>query len=267
MEFTKKIITILSIILLLLMGYAAYQGVFNPATFEKDSLSFGTQGIGQDFVNLFFVAPLLLISLFLFLKENKIGYYLFGGTVLYILYSYGIYAFGVHFNHLFLVYSLLLGVSLFLLIIFTMEFSTKDVKDWFQDHIPAKTMAIYMIVVAVMFYFIWLAEIIPALISGTTPKTVTDNNLLVNPVHVLDLAFSLPALIVAAFLLLKRHKLGYIFAPVLLVFIVVLTIALAGMAINLTLNNISENFFLIYIFTVLSVLSLIVLGMFFRKLR
>ena len=71
----------------------------------------------------------------------------------------------------------------------------------------------------------------------------------------------------SAFLLLKRHKLGYILAPVLLVFIVVLTIALAGMAINLTLNNISENFFLVYIFAVLSVLSMIMLVMFFRKIK
>lgn len=267
MSTQKKMIFILTLFTTLLMVYAAFQGVFNPNTFAKDSKSFGTQGIGQDFVNLFFVAPLLLISLILFLKENKIGYYLFGGTVLYILYSYIIYAFGVHFNHLFLIYSLLFSFSLYLFIIFMMEFSAKEIKSWFQEQIPAKTMSIFMIVVAVMFYFIWLGEIIPALMSGTTPKTVTDNNLLVNPVHVLDLAFSLPALIIAAFLLLKRHKLGYILAPLLLVFIVVLTIALAGMAVNLALNNISENFFLVYIFAVLSVLSMIILLLFFRKLN
>ncbi|MFP4548001.1 MAG: hypothetical protein ACLFQM_07700 [Fidelibacterota bacterium] len=267
MSVQKKIIFILTIFTTLLMIFAAYHGVFNPATFEKDSLSFGTQGIGQDFVNLFIVAPILLISLFLYFRENKIGYFLFGGTILYILYSYVIYAFGVNFNQLFLVYSFIFGLSLYLFIIFIMDFASKDVTAWFKKKIPAKTMGIYMIIIAVLFYFIWLGEIIPALLAGTTPTTVTDNNLLVNPVHVLDLAFSLPGLVIAAFLLMKHHKLGYIFAPVLLVFLVILTIALAGMIVALTLNNISENFFLAYIFAVLSVLSMIILVMFFRKVK
>jgi len=267
MQFTKKIISILTILLFLLMAYAAFQGVFNPATFAKDSKSFGTQGIGQDFVNLFIVAPLLLISLYLFLRENKIGYYLLGGTILYVLYSYVIYAFGVHFNHLFLVYSFIFGLSLYLFIIFIIDFSRQDVLSWFERDVPVKTMSAYMIIVAVLFYFIWLAEIIPALTSGTTPKTLTDNNLLVNPVHVLDLAFSLPGLIIAALLLMKHHKLGVIFAPLLLVFLVVLTIALAGMVVALTLNHISENFFLAYIFAVLSVLSMTILIIFFRRLK
>ncbi|MBN2281728.1 MAG: hypothetical protein JXQ65_14190 [Candidatus Marinimicrobia bacterium] len=267
MEPTKKIITVLTYILLAMMAYASYQGVFNPVTFARDSQSFGTQGIGQDFVNLFIVAPVLLVSLYLYLHENKIGFFLFGGTVLYILYSYIIYAFGVHFNHLFLFYSLIVGSSLFLFIMFMADFSKKAVIEWFEAKIPVKTMSTYMIVTAIMFYCIWLGEIIPALISGTTPKTITDNNLLVNPVHVLDLAFSLPALIVSAVLLLKKHNLGYIFAPVLLVFIVILTIALSGMAVALTLQNISENFYLVYIFSVLSLLCVIILVLFFRKIK
>jgi hypothetical protein len=62
---------------------------------------------------------------------------------------------------------------------------------------------------------LWLSEIVPSL-SGTTPKALKDVGLLTNPVHVLDLALLLPALIIAGRLLIKGRPLGYVLAPALL---------------------------------------------------
>src|SRR6056297_2261862 len=100
---------------------------------------------------------------------------------------------------------------------------------------------LYFILIAIMFYGIWLKEVLPAILDDTLPKSVSDYNLLVNPIHVLDIAIVLPGLIIAAILLLKKRPLGYILAPVFLVFIVILAGALMGMVFKLKAEGISDE--------------------------
>ena len=68
-----------------------------------------------------------------------------------------------------------------------------------------------------------------ALIDGTAPVAVTDVNLPTNPVHVLDLAFFLPAAAIVGGSLWQRRALGYAAAPAMLVFL-----ALTGLPIMAT---------------------------------
>ena len=99
-----KSISILTIIMSSPLIIVSYYGVFVPNTYIHETSSLAAQGIGQDIVNLFFVTPLLLVSLYLVHKERKIAYIIFSGTVSYILYSFVIYSLGIHFNNLFLLY-------------------------------------------------------------------------------------------------------------------------------------------------------------------
>jgi len=148
------------------------------------------QGIGQDFVDLFIVVPILLISLVYMRKNNKTATLLFGGTIFYILYSFIIYCFGVHFNQLFLIYCATLGLSLYIFIIYMMEMHKTEIQNWFKETMPNKLFSYFLIIVAVLFYLIWLKDVIPAIIGSYTPKLISDNNLLVNPVHVIDIAIA-----------------------------------------------------------------------------
>ncbi len=75
----------------------------------------------------------------------------------------------------------------------------------------------------------WLREIVPALLSGGTPKSISELDLPTNPVHVLDLSLLVPAVFVTALMLLRRRPLGFTLAPVLLVFLVLITLAVATM--------------------------------------
>jgi hypothetical protein len=65
--------------------------------------------------------------------------------------------------------------------------------------------------------------------SGNTPQSVIDMGLPTNPVHILDLAFFLPAVILTGVLLLKRKPLAYTLAPSFIVFLL-----LTGVPILLT---------------------------------
>jgi hypothetical protein len=263
-----KIIVILSLLLAVVLAIVSYYGVYVPGTYQRDSASMAAQGTGQDAVNLFIVLPLLILTLLFWAKHgNRIALYVYSGTIFYILYSFVIYCFGVYFNNLFLLYCITLGLSLYLFIMIVVQFQKADAQQWFDDKIPVKTIGIYLIVVGIMFYALWLKDIIPAIMQGTVPPSVSDYKLLVNPVHVIDIAIALPGLIITAVLLMIKHRLGYIFTPILLVFIILLTVALIGMVIMLNIEGISEDISLVYIFAILAIISLVFLIIFLRNLK
>ena len=61
------------------------------------------------------------------------------------------------------------------------------------------------------------------------PPSLAEAGLPTNPVHVLDLAIVLPAMIVTGVLLRRRRPLGLLLAPVLLVFAVAMGVAILVM--------------------------------------
>lgn len=261
------LIRTLTVLLAVVLAVVSIFGAFVEKTYEREVDSLAAQGMGQDIVDLFIVVPLLIISMIFMQKNHRTGTFIFGGTVFYILYSFVIYTLGIHFNNLFLLYCLTFGSAFYLFILYLYSLKGTDVKNWFEDSVPVKTIGIYFIVVAVMFYFLWLSDIIPAIISNDIPESVKDYNLLVNPVHVLDIAIALPALIITSILLFKKNNLGYIFAPIFLVFIIILTIALAGMVIMSRFKGITEDISIAVIFIVLAVISSFFLWMFLRRIR
>ncbi|MDY6801838.1 MAG: hypothetical protein SVU94_11545 [Bacteroidota bacterium] len=148
-----------------------------------------------------------------------------------------------------------------------MELNKQDVKSWFNKSGITKTIGVYFIIVAIMFYLLWFKDVVPAIMNNSVPATVSDYDLLVNPVHVIDIAFALPGLIVVAVLLFKKHSLGYIFAPVGIVFTIILTIALVGMAMILKVKNGSDDTSVAGIFLFLSAINTVLLILFFRTLK
>ena len=87
------------------------------------------------------------------------------------------------------------------------------------------------VVLAGGFTLQWLGEILPALGSGQPPPSVQAAGLLVNAVHVLDLALLLPGMAAAAVLLWRGKALGYVLAPVMLGFTLLMALAIAAMAV------------------------------------
>lgn len=267
---TKKqlsTITLLSVLLAVTLAIVSFCGAFLPVTYEREVPSLATQGIGQDLVDLFLVVPLLIILLVLVRKQNRAAMFLFTGTLFYILYSFIIYSLGIHFNSLFLLYCSTLGLSTYLFIIMIHELMGMDVASWFEERTPVRLTGISLILVSILFYMLWLKEIVPAVIHNHIPESVSDYNLLVNPVHVIDLAFALPGLILSAILLMKRKSLGYILSLTGLVFIIILAIALAAMVIMLKIKGISEESSIAGVFLILALLSSVILFLFLKKLK
>ncbi len=262
-----QIIVYLTILLSLLLTIVSFSGGFIESTYQKEVLSLGVQGIGQDIFDLFIVVPLLLLSMFFTIKGKRTAIIIFAGTVFYIMYSFFIYSFGIHFNTLFIFYCFTLGSSFYLFIMLIIEIIHSEIGSRFEDNTPSVLTASFLLLIAVLFYFLWFSEIIPAVISNSAPKSVSSYNLLVNPVHVLDLSFVLPGLIITSILLIKKRKAGFIFAPVLLIFTILLSLALIAMAVMLNIKNVTEDFSLAVIFSVIAVISVVILFIFLRRMK
>lgn len=254
----------LSGIMITALAIVSFLGGFSPWVYERDSASMAAQGIGQDIFDLFIVVPTLIISLLRSIRGRHIALFVFTGSVFYVLYSFAIYCFGVHFNNLFLLYCLVFGSSFYIFIMLIYQLNSQDIAAWFNPDVPYRSTAIYFIIIAIMFYGLWLKDIVPAMLSNTTPVTISDNQLLTNPIHVMDIALALPALFITANLLFKRHKLGFIFAPIFLLFTILLALALIAMVISLNFYNISEDISIMAIFIILAIISTVMLARFFK---
>ncbi|MEL7531149.1 MAG: hypothetical protein AAFN10_07585 [Bacteroidota bacterium] len=223
-----KVIKYLTLPLLLLLGLEAYWGAFSSGTYQAEVAS-RTQQLGfLDRLNLFVVLPLLGLSLWQIHRHKAVWILSFGGLVFYSLYQGFLYAFGLHFNRLFLLYCLHLGLSFYLFVYFIRKAARLEISDLFRENAPLKLIGGFLILAALLFYTLWLTELIPALRNASLPRSVAAHSLLVNPRHVLDLGIVLPSMLVAGILLIRRHGMGYLVSGIFLIYLCLQLSAMIG---------------------------------------
>jgi hypothetical protein len=218
-------------------------------------------------VDLLFGVPWLVVSAIGALRRSRTARILLAGGLLYTVYELLIYAFAVHFNVLFLVYCATLGMSLFALFGVGIALAREDVRGWFEDTVPIRTPGIFLLTVGVGFALLWLAEIVPALVRGTVPPSVVEAGVPTNPVQVIDLAAVLPAHIAAGVLLLRRRAHGFVAAPVILAFGLLMALSIAGMMVVMHLRAVEATFPVAIAMGVLSVATGTMLSLMLRRLR
>jgi hypothetical protein len=111
------------------------------------------------------------------------------------------YAIAVHFNRLFLVFVAVLDLSFYTFFSSTLGLQPDRLQPRFAAITKARAVRVYLLLVAVLFALLWFSQDIPAIVVGKAPQSVTQNGLLTNPVHVLDLGPYLPAMIITTLLL------------------------------------------------------------------
>ena len=250
-----RIYPMLGFPLALLTAAASAAGAFFPANYELEAESYAIQGIGQDFVNLFLIVPVLVWASYAAQSQSRRAIFLWASSCLYLAYSYSIYAFALHFNSWFLVYCAVLGLSVYGFLIFLFRFINVDLKTWFTGPIPYRSTAIFLFIISGLFVVLWLSEIIPALLAGSTPDSVIESGLLSNPVHVLDLALILPAMSIAAIWLRKERNRGILLAVPLLGFCVLMAVAIVAMALVMLLNSVTSSLGMGIIFGLIALIA------------
>lgn len=213
----------------LTMGVAAACGACLEITYAKETASWAAQGVGQDLVNLFVVCPALLVAGALAQKGSARALLVWIGLLAYVLYSFVLYAFYTHFNALFPVYVATLGLSFYALLGSVLTADLAAVAQLFGPGTRTRPLGAVLMTVGILFAALWLSDIARAIADGTVPPSVVEAGLPVNPIHVLDLAFALPALMVTAVMLWRRRVYGLFFAVPCGIFLITMGLAIVSM--------------------------------------
>jgi hypothetical protein len=249
-----------------LAAIAAGVGFFVEDLYRDASLN-AAQAVGQDLVTLAVALPVLVISAILALRSSMRARLVWLGAIGYLVYTYASYALAIKFNALFLVYVALLGCSLYALIggLATTDFAA--IKARFSRGTPVKAVSIFLGLVAVLFYFMWLSEDVPALLAGVVPQGVVDGEAPTDVVHVLDMAWILPANALTAMWLWRGRPLGYALAGTLLSFLSLLVLAIMSMIVFEVLYGLAAGVGIAVFFGVVFAISLGMLVWYLRGLK
>lgn len=233
MLFDQKVILGLSIPLVALLILCSSVGLMYPEIYSASSPNWLTQTVVQDGVNLFIVTPILIVAALYSFQGVKFAFLMWGGTVGYLVYTFLIYCFSVHFNFLFLAYCLVLGLSVFSLGWFFLTQVRNPVVTGLNDKRFSTVMGIYFIGIALVFYTMWLWEIVPAIISQTVPGSLAEIGLMTNPVHVIDLSLFLPFVFITGVITINRRPLATILVPTILIFFILMDMTIVALTVAL----------------------------------
>jgi hypothetical protein len=247
-----------TISLALLVIVTSLGGLFLGNLYSREIAPWVAQCFGQDIIDLLIIVPTLLISASSMRKGIRPALFVWLGTTAYLIYTFIIYCFAVHFNSFFLVYCAVLGLSVYATITTVAAMNFAELQVWFDEKRSVRLASGFLFMLAVVFALLWLREIIPAMIHHEIPQGTKEAGLLTNPVHVLDLSIVLPGFVIASILLRRRHRVGYLLAPVLLVFAALMSATIGGLMIVMVLKGITASFGLISVFALLTLAAILI---------
>ena len=252
-------VLLLSILLAVCVLLVSCTGILMPDFYHREAPAWQIESIGQDWFDLVIVVPALIITSFLYYLKRKLAGYLWAGVLSYLLYTFIIYCFALHFNQLFLLYCSCLGLSFYLLLWllysqlkYPIPLVTKNTK-------PFTITGIFFLFVSIAFYFLWLNEIVPSILYDRVPVAVEQYGLLVNPVHVIDLSVFLPAILVSGVLLVRHKNVGIKIAIPLLVFFILMNGTIGWLAISKSIHHIGNGIPVAFAMFILAAISVLLL--------
>ncbi len=187
-------------------GYSLLDmGVYEPST-PKDLLP---GAASQDVLSI--VAALgVLICVILLQRGKEKLWLIWAGLVGYLFYAYALYSFDRVYNPLFLGYVAIVGLCIYSLIVFFMQATLPGRIGPKADRTPPrKAAAGLLFILAIMFLFLWLSILLPAMRTRVAPDG--------NAIFVMDLSFFVPLLMLEATMLLRKRPLGDALAIPLLI--------------------------------------------------
>lgn len=282
----RKIISFLVVIIIILGVAAASAGIFtrsgegsydyrsirgNDITiygqglYRHMSAGVAVQGIAQDYVTLFLAVPLLLLSLLKARGGSLRWRFVLAGILNYFLVTYFMYLEMAMYNAMFLAYVVLLGSSFFAMALVLFSFETGTLPAVFSQDTPVKFAGGFLIFNSIIIALLWFSVVIPPLIDGSViPESVEHYTTLT--VQGLDLALFLPISFISGLLFIRRLPMGYLMAPVTLVFLSFLMTALVAKIIAMAQDGASV-FPAVIVIPLILLVSLICMTIVLRKIK
>jgi hypothetical protein len=241
---------------------------FVPGVLRGTAVMNGS-GRGTALVVLFAAVPLLVISAALVGAGSVRPVITWLGADAYILYNSVLFLFITPFNQLFLLYVAMFCLSFWTLVTVVKAIDVPAFARRFSIEFPARSLAVVLAVVGGLNGLAWLANVVPGVLSTTSPKFLVGTGLTTNPIYAQDLSFWVPLMLVSAVWLWQRRPWGFVNAGALLVFGAIESISIAvdqwmGATADPSSTVASASF--APIFAVVAAVTLIPLFFYFRNL-
>jgi hypothetical protein len=207
---------ILSVIITILATIASAGGLLLDGLYRDNSFVI-LAWKGNDLVTLFIVVPILTTALILLRRGSQRAYLIWIGGLDYMLYNYAFYLFAAAFNWFFLIYTALVGLSIFALIFGLTKVNVNALAQRFQAKTPVRWISGYMLLSAVGLSIVYVVQSISFMITGQLPSVVSRTGHPTSIIFALDLTLLIPFMILGAIWLLQRKPWGYILAGILTV--------------------------------------------------
>jgi hypothetical protein len=205
---------------------AAVAGLFVPGLY-RDLPGWAQQAQGADLSTAALAVPLFAVALRAGRRGAIEAELLVLGVLVYLAYTYAVAGFSVAINPLTVVYIAVLGLSVWSLLVWASALDTHAAERLVEDRLPRWTAGMFLLVVAALFGLLWLGQLGTVALTGTPPDELVRLGLPTNPIYALDLAFFLPACVVAGIAVLRRQTTRFI-APILIVFAALMGAEIVG---------------------------------------
>ncbi len=261
------IILFLSCLISILIIISSLTGIFGQEIYTRETPDWRAQSIGQDKIDLYIIVPILLFSGIKTYLKKPHWLFVIGGCLLFLIYTFAIYCFAVHFNSLFLVYCAILGLSFygFLYVLYKSSLFYKN--HLVGLHMPVKSLRAFLVILTFLFCFLWLREDVTAILLGVPSITLREAGLFTNPVHVLDLAIFLPGFLLVAYLLKKGKSLGKLLIPYILGFCILMGINIAVLLVLMNTKKVGYLPWVSIFMILLSAITVFLLSVTFSRFK
>lgn len=213
--------------ILALATASSLAGLFRKGHYN-DPAAFLPRLYAQDAVMLVVAVPVLAVGLWDARRGSLRGRIVWLGGLAFMTYTWASVTAQTAFNEFFLGYVALFGLSLFTLAGGLVHTDATAVRRRLDGKISNALYSGVLALLAVGLALLWLADIIPATLAGTTPPVVAELGERAAHTYVIDLGVVVPSLAITAVWLRRNHVWGYVFAGVLLVMAAVLAPALTA---------------------------------------
>jgi hypothetical protein len=230
----------ISVPLSIVLAATGFQA-FWPAIYRQEKPASAVGAVTSDIFGLCVVLPTLVLSAVLARRGSLSALLVWTGPLGFLTYNFLIYAFAVHFNAMLPAYCAVLGLSFYGLMGVREVLLPGEVAKTYGPAAPRRSIAATFILLAVVAGADELKEIVSAISAGQVPASVTEAGQRTNPIHVLDLSFLLPALVIAAVMLLRQKETAFTLAPVLSVVLILIGLEVTAMVVALVRGGLAGD--------------------------
>jgi hypothetical protein len=259
----------LSGLLALVTALAVAATFFIPGVLRGPAVMNGSAR-GTALVILVVGVPALLIAMWSVAKGSIRALIVWLGVIAYLSYNAVMFAFATPFNQLFLLYLAMFSLCFWSATSILHQVDIEALRARFSPRLPVRGLAAYALVIVALNALAWLRNVVPSVLSSTPPSWLDGTGLGTHPVYVLDLAFWLPLMAVAAVWLWRRRPWGYLLVGSILTMWVIESV---GVAVDQWMGSAADpastvaSAAMTPVFAVLALVGLIPLYVYFRHLN